>query len=273
MPPLTARLHALTQAHGLTLNALVMGAWAILLHRYSGEEDVVFGATRACRKSSVPDADETIGLFINTVPVRVALAGEEPALAMVKRVRQQWLEMRPYEHTPLARVKAVSQVPPSQPLFETLLVFENYRLDTVDAGAGRGVGNARSVELHELTNFPVTLAAYDGDELSFKIEFDRRRLDDETVARMLGHLHALLAGIASGPDAPVRELPLLPEAERRWLVEDVQQAPAAAQPTSCSRSTGGATLHELFEAQVGAVARSRRPDLRRRVADLRRAEC
>ena len=65
----------------LTVNSLVMGSWAILLHRYSGENDVVFGATRACRKSSMANADETIGLFINTVPVRVRLTGEDPVLS------------------------------------------------------------------------------------------------------------------------------------------------------------------------------------------------
>src|SRR3977135_2235548 len=103
--------------------------------------------------------------------------------------------MRPYEHTPLARVKASSQVPPGLPLFETLLVFENYRLDAAMRSLG-GPWASRQVELHELTNFPITLAAYDGEELAFKIEFDRRRLEDATVRRMLGHLRQLLEGIA-----------------------------------------------------------------------------
>src|SRR6185369_4714367 len=99
---------------GLTLNSLVMGAWAVLLHRYSGEEDILFGSTRACRKSSVPDADQMIGLFINTVPVRARLDGESPFLEVCKALRQQWILMRPHEHAPLARVKALTQVPPSQ---------------------------------------------------------------------------------------------------------------------------------------------------------------
>ncbi len=118
---LTVRLRVFAKEYGLTLNALVMGAWAILLHRYSGEEDIVFGATRACRKSTVAGADEMIGLFINTLPVRIKLSSDDAALAVFKAARQQWLQMRPYEHTPLVQVKAASQVPPTQPLFETLL--------------------------------------------------------------------------------------------------------------------------------------------------------
>src|ERR1700676_714519 len=110
--------------------------------------------------------------------------------------------MRCYDDTPLARVKAASQVPPSQPLFETLFVFENYRLDTAMRALG-GEWAKRHVELHELTNFPITLAAYDGEELAFKIEFDRQRLEDATVRRMLGHLRQLLQGIAKNPSASV----------------------------------------------------------------------
>jgi len=106
----TKRLRELAKSHELTVNTIVMGAWAILLHRYANADDVVFGATRACRNSSVADADQTIGLFINTVPVRVQFSGDDSALSIFKNLRAQWVAMRPHEHTPLARVKGVSQV-------------------------------------------------------------------------------------------------------------------------------------------------------------------
>jgi amino acid adenylation domain-containing protein/non-ribosomal peptide synthase protein (TIGR01720 family) len=251
----TARLRALAGEHDLTVNTIVMGAWAILLHRYSGEEDVLFGATRACRKSSVPEADETIGLFINTVPVRVAVNSEEPALAILTRVRQQWLNVRPYEHTPLARVKAVSQVPPAQPLFETLVVFENYRLDTVMRSLG-GAWARRSVELHERTDVPITLAAYDGEELSFKSEFDRRRLDDHAVGRLLGHLRSVLESLAANPQSSVADLRLVSDAERRELI-DAFNEPAHAPAHGGLPLDGSATLHSLFEAQVARTPKAR----------------
>jgi amino acid adenylation domain-containing protein/non-ribosomal peptide synthase protein (TIGR01720 family) len=244
----TSALRNLAKSHDLTLNSVVMGAWAILLHKYSREEDIVFAATRAARKSSVPNADETIGLFINTVPVRVAVKNDDAVISVFKDVRKLWLEMRPYEHAPLARVKAVSQVPPSQPLFETLFVFENYRLDTVMRALG-GEWAKRHVELHELTNFPITLAAYDGEELAFKIEFDRRRLEEVTVRRMLGHLRQLLEDIAQNPKVPVSSVRLLTEAERKELVEEYNTV--AETPVGSSLPLdGGATLHELFERQV-----------------------
>jgi amino acid adenylation domain-containing protein/non-ribosomal peptide synthase protein (TIGR01720 family) len=243
----TANLRRLSREHNLTLNSIVMGAWAILLHRYSGEEDVVFGATRACRQS-MPNAEQIVGLFINTVPVRVKLCGGDSLLSVLQSVRRQWLDMRPYEHTPLPRVKACSQVPPAQPLFETLLVFEKHRLDAAMRSLG-GAWTTRAVELHELTNFPITLAAYDGDELSFKIEFDRRRLDDGTVRRMLGHLRCILHGMTANPGAAVGDLILLTESERGELVREFSAA--GVSPTSKYLPLDGrSTLHELFEAQV-----------------------
>jgi amino acid adenylation domain-containing protein/non-ribosomal peptide synthase protein (TIGR01720 family) len=249
----TSALRTLAKTHDLTLNSVVMGVWAILLHKYSREEDILFAATRAARKSSVPNADETIGLFINTVPVRVQIKDNDALISVFKNVRKLWLEMRPYEHTPLARVKAVSQVPPSQPLFETLFVFENYRLDTVMRALG-GEWAKRQVELHELTNFPITLAAYDGEELAFKIEFDRRRLEEATVRRMLGHLRQLLEDIAQNPHASIGAVRLLTEAERKELVEEYHPAPQSNVGSSLPLD-GGATLHQLFEQQV-----ARRPE-------------
>jgi amino acid adenylation domain-containing protein/non-ribosomal peptide synthase protein (TIGR01720 family) len=244
----TARLRDVAQSEDLTMNSLVMGAWAILLHRYSGEADVVFGATRACRKSSVPGADETIGLFINTVPVRVQLSDDLPLLSVFRAVRQQWLDLRRFEHSPLALVKSASQVPAVQPLFETLLVFEKYRLDTAMRSFG-GAWTNRQVELHELTNFPVTLAAYDGPELSFKIEFDRRRIEEATAKRMLGHLRSLLAGVVANPGACVGDLALLNEAERQKLVESFN-VPVSPPKSLNLPLDGGTTLHCVFERQV-----------------------
>jgi amino acid adenylation domain-containing protein/non-ribosomal peptide synthase protein (TIGR01720 family) len=244
----TTRLRTLAEAHGLTVNSLFMGTWAILLHRYSGEEDMVFGATRACRKSSVANADQTIGLFINTVPVRVRLRRDDTVLSVCQAVRRQWLDVRPYEHMPLPRVKALSHVPPTQPLFETLLVFENQRLDTVMRSLG-GSWAARQVDLHELTNFPITLAAYDGEELSLKIEFDRRCLDDAAAQRLLGHVRRLLDGVAANSQAAVGDLPFVTDTERRELVETFNM-PAQDLASSRLPRDGGATLHGLFEAEV-----------------------
>src|SRR5437667_4441056 len=149
--------------------------------------------------------------------------------------------MRPYEHTPLVQVKAVSQVPPTRPLFETLLVFENYRLDTAMRSLG-GAWTKRRVELHRLTDFPIRLLAYDGQELSFKIEFDRRRLDDAAISRLVGHLRRLLEGIVTNPTETVGKLPILTENERKELTIFWNKTSVDVPKRR--------TIHEWIEAQV-----------------------
>jgi non-ribosomal peptide synthase domain TIGR01720/amino acid adenylation domain len=244
----TSHIRHYAESNNLTMNSIVMGAWSVLLHRYSGETDVVYGATRACRKSSGAAAADAIGLYINTIPLRVKLSGDTPVLTLLHDLRSQWLALRAVENTPLTFIKSHSQVAASQPLFETLLVFEKYRLDEAMRSLG-GRWSNRRVELHELTNFPITLAAYDGANLSFKIEFDRRRLSEEAVRRMLGHLRCLLEGIAAEPDCTVGDLELLNTAEERTLVVGFNQLEQARGNPQVPLY-GRATLHELFEDQV-----------------------
>jgi NRPS condensation-like uncharacterized protein len=109
----TSALQSLAQQHQLTLNTIVQGAWALLLSRYSGEEDVVFGATRACRRSTVEGAESTVGLFINTLPVRVRVPPDMPLLPWLKELRAQHIALRDAarEHTPLVKVQEWSDIP------------------------------------------------------------------------------------------------------------------------------------------------------------------
>ncbi|MSU58572.1 MAG: amino acid adenylation domain-containing protein [Pedosphaera sp.] len=242
----TGALQKLAAANNLTLNTLVQGAWALLLHRYSGEDDVVFGATRACRRSAVEGAENMVGLFINTLPVRAKIDPEEPLLPWLKRLREQWVAMRDFEHTPLVKVQAWSEVPPGMALFDSIVVFENFLLNTTLRAQG-GAWTNREFRLYEQTNFPLTLAVYSGDELCLKMEFDRGRFDDATIMRMLGHLKTLLEGMAANPQAKLCDLPLLTSAERHeLLVEWNKSHPSHPSPP---------TLHEWFESQA-----ARRPD-------------
>jgi hypothetical protein len=110
---------------------------------------------------------------------------------MVRSARGEWLDMGPNEHTPQARVRALSGRPPTQAPCETLLLFEKCSLDEAMRARG-GDWSARGVELHELSNSPITLAAYDGVRLGFNIEFDSRQMEEGAVLRMPWHLRMLL---------------------------------------------------------------------------------
>ena len=234
-------LQSLAQQHQLTLNTLVQGAWALLLSRYSGEEDVVFGATRACRRSTLEGAELMVGLFINTLPVRARVSPEISLLPWLKELRAQQIAVREYEHTPLVKVQQWSDVPRGVPLFESLLVFERYRMNTVLRAQG-GSWENREFRVLEQANYPLTVVAYSEPELLLKIEYDRCRFDDAIIYRMLKHFQTLLEGIVAHPGGRLSDLPLLTEAERQQLLVEWNGTKADYPKDKC--------IHQLFEAQV-----------------------
>src|SRR5207237_1075302 len=125
---LVSKLRALATDHGLTVNILFQGAWAILLSRYSGREKVIFGATRAGRGSGPEGAGRAVGLLIDTLPVPVRVDPHARLLPWLRELRALWVAMRPYEHTPLVDVQRWSRLPATTPLFDSLVVFESYQL-------------------------------------------------------------------------------------------------------------------------------------------------
>jgi amino acid adenylation domain-containing protein/non-ribosomal peptide synthase protein (TIGR01720 family) len=211
---LTQQLGALVRTRQITMNTLVQGAWALLLSRYAGEDDVVFGSVLSGRPADLPGVEEMVGMFINTLPVRVRVPQAVPVAEWLSALQAEQAEAREFEYTPLMRAQEWSQVPRGTPLFDSLLVFENYPLDAL-RGGGTGprvldVVRARSVER---TSAPLTVVAAPGTELLLKVEYDPRRIDTGAATRMVGHLRQVLHAFATAPDAPVSAVPLLTEGE------------------------------------------------------------
>jgi amino acid adenylation domain-containing protein len=235
-------LKKLARDNGLTLHTLLQGAWALLLYRYSGEEDVVYGVVRACRKSSIEGADEIVGLFINTLPLRVRVTPEALLLDWLKEVRAQWFGMRDYEHTPLVQIQKWSAVPSGKPLFESILVFESHELSYKQLTDLGGNWARRSFRHYEQTGYPITVLVFAGVQLCLQIEFDRNRFDPLAIARMLNHLKTLLEGMLAGSKQRLRDLPILTQEERHQLTVEWNDT-RADYPKDL-------LLHQLFEAQV-----------------------
>ncbi|HWO40961.1 MAG TPA: MupA/Atu3671 family FMN-dependent luciferase-like monooxygenase, partial [Candidatus Eisenbacteria bacterium] len=237
----TQALSNLAQRHQLTLNTLVQGAWAILLSRYSGDQDVVFGIVRAGRSGTVEGAESMVGMFINTVPLRFKVSPTARLLDWLGGIRASNVALRPYEHTPLIKIQSWSDRPAGAPLFESLLVFDRYYLNSALQAQG-GEWQARNFRLLEKTIYPLTLYGYGGEELRLKIAYDRRRFGDPTVARMLGHLATLLENMSSTPERTLAELPLVNDRECREILIEWNRTDAQYPDALC--------LHQLFEAQV-----------------------
>jgi amino acid adenylation domain-containing protein/non-ribosomal peptide synthase protein (TIGR01720 family) len=212
----SAALGRLAQKLRVTLNTVVQAAWALALSRYSGEREVVFGVTVAGRPPELPGVESIVGLFINTLPLRVTVAPEQALGPFLVELLQQNLRLRQYEHTPLADVQRWSEVERGQPLFESLFVFENAPIDpALRAGDVFQVEHVRD-RVH--TNYPITIMAWPDTELGLKISYDRSRVSAEEARRLLGHLRSLLEGMARDPDARLGMLPLLTSHERKQVL-------------------------------------------------------
>ena len=237
----TTALHTFAQAHGLTLNTLVQAAWAVLLSRNSGEDDVVFGSTRAGRRSTIPEAEQLVGLCINTVPVRVRLPGTMTLIDWLKNLRAEQTVLREFEHTSLVDIQRWSEVPSAVPLFESLVVFTPRLIGNALREQGGAWAN-REVRFYEQTNFPLTLFAYGERKLLLKLAYDRQRFSDAMISRWLGQLDTVLQAMPACAQVPLADLPVLSDAERQQVLVDWN---ATARDYAHDRC-----IHEFFELQA-----------------------
>ncbi len=238
---LTGRLRSVAKESGATIDNIVQAAWAILLGRYSGRNDVVFGATRAGRHGTTEGADSVVGMTINTVPVRASVSPDGRLGDLLGALREQWVALRAHEHAPLTRIQEWAGLRGGTPLFETLLVAESYDWKAVLRDQG-GPWLEREVEVREWSNYPLMLLVDLGREIVLSVEHDRRRIDDATAARLLDHLRVLFEAMAIGGDIRIGDLGLSSPEERHRLLHAWSGAEA-----SVAEET---TLDALFEAQV-----------------------
>ena len=241
-PADTAKLHDLNKTASVRTPVIVEAAWALVLSAFSARDDVVYGLTRACRRSSIEGAERVLGLFINTLPIRAKLLPSDlPALDLCRQLRDQQVELRRFEHTPLVDVLRLSEVPRGQPLFDSIIVFNSETNDARMKSFGPE-WQRRDFTLHNQTNFPFTVIAYDGPQLSFKLSYDKSAFAPAAVERIADLMQAILVAIADRPETRLGDLPRLPS-------QDAQSALQIWNDTATAQQ-GPHSVHEAFEAQV-----------------------
>ena len=225
----------------LTVNTLVQGAWGLLLSRYSGENDIVFGATVSGRPADLTGVESMVGLFINTLPLRIKITPDSTVLGWLQALFAQNQDMRRYEYTPLMQVQGWSELPRGSSLFESLLVFENYPINQALSGKVNGL-TIEAVSVIDQTNYPLTVSAFPGTELRLEITYAADRFEAETIKQMLKHLQRLLAAFVEQPQTRLSELSLLSATDKQQILLD-WNATEVDYPKD-------RFIHQLFEAQV-----------------------
>ena len=222
--PDTARLRQTAQQHGLTLNTLVQGAWSLLLSRWGGVSDVVFGTTVSGRPADLPGVESMVGVFINTVPTRIRVEGDRPVLPWLHAVQAAQAEARGFDFVSLADIRSWSEVPGGVGLFDSIVVFENYPFD-LDALADRGL-TVRHVDDAEPTNYPLSVVATAAGRLTFAFDYDPAVFDRATVQRLADHLRVVLRELTADPGRRLDDIPVLPAQERDLLLGRFAGPPA-----------------------------------------------
>ncbi|MEH1920952.1 amino acid adenylation domain-containing protein [Nostoc sp.] len=214
---ITAALQSQAQQYHLTLSTFVQAAWALLLSRYTDESEVVFGSTVSGRPPTLSGVESMVGLFINTLPVRVKVSTARPLWQWLRQLQTQQVERSQYSWCPLVEIQAVSEIPAELPLFESIVVFENYPQNPSFSNLGGSIQITKR-RVIEQTNYPLTIIAVPGQELSLRILYDGSRFDGETINRMMGHLVTLLEGMVTNIEQTVGEIPMLTASEQHQLL-------------------------------------------------------
>ncbi|MBD1806827.1 non-ribosomal peptide synthetase [Microcoleus sp. FACHB-SPT15] len=219
----TAALQSLARQHRITINTLVQGAWAILLSYYTGKTNVVYGCTLSARPLDLADAESMIGTFVNSLPVAVEVDAEAFLLPWLQQFQAYQVEMRHYDYTPLTQIQGWSEMPRGVPMFESIVVFENYPVAEVLKGEQGELEVLDSGYLYK-TNYPLTVVGYPGSRLGLGINYDFRRFDTATIVGILEHFRIVLQSMATNPEVRLKDLSLLTADEQHMTFMWEQEA-------------------------------------------------
>jgi len=218
---LSGQLSSFAKSRRLTLNTIMQGMWAILLYRYSGQKDVLFGRAVSGRSMDLPGIDSMIGLFINTLPLRIEISDNILLLEFLEEVQRRGIESIQYEYSSLAQVQGWSEMSRGESLFETIFIFENYPLERPLADANSTDLAVVNIQTLERTNYPLTVYVTPGIVIHLKIAYQSNRFTGNAIERLLTHAQVLLEKMVSGLNPTVNGLGLMDKVREKQLSESL----------------------------------------------------
>ncbi|MEM6363840.1 MAG: condensation domain-containing protein, partial [Planctomycetota bacterium] len=206
----TSEIRGFLQDHGLTLNHLLQAAFGLLLSRYNHTREVTLGTTVSGRSSGLPDAMSMIGLFINTLPIRLSPNPGSTSVDWMHQIRDEQSAASDFEHVSLRDIQ--NWAGDGGPMFDCLFVLESYPLQ-VDQQQNSAL-NLDGIRFDEWTHLPLTLLVHEGDSLSVRAKYQRARLDGAAVKRMIDQAKRLLTNFVRKPTQPLGCFSLISETDR-----------------------------------------------------------
>lgn len=231
---LTISLNHLSEEYGVTINTVIQCAWGILLGRYNRVDDVVFGSVVSGRPSEVEGMEKMVGLFINTVPVRIEMEKEAEVSDLLQETQRAALEGTGYHYTPLSEIQGTTEL--GKDLISSVVVFENYPVteQIIDTNEGEkmiGDFDITDVRFHEPTNYGLILFVVPGDEVVVKLDYNGNAFTPVTIKRSLKHLSHILSQIASNARIRLKDIQLMSKQERNRMLYEMNRSEIAVPKT------------------------------------------
>ncbi|OIK22018.1 non-ribosomal peptide synthase/polyketide synthase [Bacillus amyloliquefaciens] len=238
----TRRLQQIANQHQVTLHSLIQTVWGILLQKYSGSPDVVFGSVVSGRPAEIPGVEQMIGLFINTIPVRIRCDEDSSFAGTMQMVQQKALASQAYDTYPLYEIQ--TQTDQKQNLIDHIMIFENYPIGQQVAEAGHHDTelNITNFHMQEHSHYDLNVVVIPGEQLAVHFGFNENEYEKSDVERLRGHFEQLMQQVLQQPSVKIEDLELLSQQEKEHLLSDFQSG-----GMQYSREQ---TIHEMFEEQA-----------------------
>ncbi|MFF2175863.1 amino acid adenylation domain-containing protein, partial [Lysinibacillus sp. NPDC058147] len=239
---MTDRLRQLAESNQVTLNIVIQSIWGILLQRYNNTDDVVFGAVVSGRPPEIKGIEEMVGLFINTIPVRIKGSGNKTFQELLHDVQQGAMDSKRYDDYPLSDIQSKSEL--GSNLLDHVMVFENY---PIQSEVGEGLLGAseliiNKVDVFEHTNYDFDMRVIPGEQLLIKLNYNPTIYDQETIDRVEEHLKQVINTVIDRPHIIIKEIDILTAQESEKILYEFNN--------SFVEVENGDTIHHLFEEQV-----------------------
>ncbi|WP_243713166.1 amino acid adenylation domain-containing protein [Actinomadura sp. 6K520] len=241
---LTAALSARARAQGVTLNTVLQLAWGTLLSRLTGSTDVVFGAAVSGRPPELPGVEQMIGLFINTLPIRVRVRPADTVAEALTRLQDEQAALMPHHHLGLSDIQRLTG---AGTLFDTMTVLENYPFDPDAAGTDLGGLTLHDVDGYDASHYPLTFAAVPGRGLSLRIDHRTDLFTEDDAQRLMRRFVRILEAVAYRPDLPLGRIEVLDGDERARVLQEWQGPVTGRDP---------GTLTARFAARLAEAPRA-----------------
>lgn len=241
----TSQLKHLSGQNGNTMNSVFQAAWAFLLASFSGDKDVVFGATVSGRPASLPGVENMVGLFINSLPVRAKLSRLDTVKDLVAQLSDAFAQSEAFSYYPLNNIQKESEIPAGEPLFDSLINFSNLPAQEFDNQQIKAAADLQVLSLRsdEYTNYGLTFAVSLTETMKVRITYSKHRFDDEVVEQIGNYLSNILTQMSRSFEQTLGELSMLSDLQ-------VQQVFAQREAQFAALAAIEDTLHGLFEKRA-----------------------